>query len=199
MCTGGGNLIVSQLLIWDAAIFGARCNFVFFFRASTRSLCLVYVFARPQLSAQRLARSPTGVVADQVFKALEGEARGDVVPAVVQSVDTVVLYVPVLHRQRIRTWGHNTHTHTHKQHALMNNKPYLLCSAENNPLPVSALCNLAKNLELTNFTNKRSTLSANTGWRLSSPHALWQVWWWEHQGQNWKHRGCVEQTNLIMC
>lgn len=70
-------------------------------RAIARSLCRVCVFAR--LQPWRVARSPTGVVADQVLKALEGEARGDVVPAVVQSVDTVVLYDPVLHRQRIRT------------------------------------------------------------------------------------------------
>lgn len=40
---------------------------------------------------------PTRVVVNHVFKALEGETRGDVVPAVVQSVDTVVLYDPVLH------------------------------------------------------------------------------------------------------
>lgn len=40
---------------------------------------------------------PTRVVVNHVFKALEGETGGDVVPAVVQSVDAVVLYDPVLY------------------------------------------------------------------------------------------------------
>lgn len=40
---------------------------------------------------------PTRVVVNHVFKALEGQTGGDVVPAVVQSEDTVVLYDPVLH------------------------------------------------------------------------------------------------------
>lgn len=47
------------------------------------------------LSSSSFVHSPTGVVADHVFEALESEARGDVVPAVVESVDTVVLYDPV--------------------------------------------------------------------------------------------------------
>lgn len=40
--------------------------------------------------------SLTGVVVDHVLEALEGEAGGDVVPAVVQSEDAIVLYDPVL-------------------------------------------------------------------------------------------------------
>lgn len=43
---------------------------------------------------------------NQVLQALEGEAGGDVVPAVVQSVDSVVLHAPVLHRQRVRACAH---------------------------------------------------------------------------------------------
>lgn len=39
----------------------------------------------------------TGVVVDHIFKALESESRGDIVPAVVQSEDAIVLYAPVLH------------------------------------------------------------------------------------------------------
>lgn len=49
---------------------------------------------------------PTRVVVDHVLQALEGEAGGDVVPAVVQPVDPVVLYTPVLHRQRVHTCMH---------------------------------------------------------------------------------------------
>lgn len=49
------------------------------------------------LSSISFVQSPTRVVTDHVLKALESEARGDVVPAVVESVDTVVLYDPVLH------------------------------------------------------------------------------------------------------
>ena len=48
-------------------------------------------------------RPPTTVVVDQILEALEREARGDVVPAVVQSEDTIVLYHPVLHGERIQT------------------------------------------------------------------------------------------------
>lgn len=48
---------------------------------------------------------PTTVVVDHVLQALEGEAGGDVVPAVVQPVDPVVLHTPVLHRQRVHTCG----------------------------------------------------------------------------------------------
>lgn len=47
-------------------------------------------------------------MANHVLQALEGEAGGDVVPAVVQSVDSVVLYGPVLHRQRVRACRHDT-------------------------------------------------------------------------------------------
>lgn len=57
------------------------------------------------LRAARL-RPPTRVVVNQVLQALEGEAGGDVVPAVVQSVDSVVLHTPVLHRQRVRACAH---------------------------------------------------------------------------------------------
>lgn len=56
-----------------------------------------------------LVYSLTRVVINHIFKALESEARGDVVPAVVQSVDTVVLYNHVLHWQRIQTWRYDTH------------------------------------------------------------------------------------------
>lgn len=52
---------------------------------------------------------PTRVVVNHIFKALESEARRDVVPTVVQSEDTIVLYDPVLHWERIQTWGCNTH------------------------------------------------------------------------------------------
>lgn len=48
-------------------------------------------------------RALTRVVVDHIFEALKSEPRGDVVPAVVQSEDTIVLYDPVLHRQRIHT------------------------------------------------------------------------------------------------
>lgn len=51
---------------------------------------------------------PTTVVVDHVFKALESEPRRDVVPAVVQSEDTIVLYNPVLHGERIQTCVYNT-------------------------------------------------------------------------------------------
>lgn len=46
---------------------------------------------------------PTGVVVDHVLEALEGEAGGDVVPAVVHSEDAIVLYDPVLHGEGIQT------------------------------------------------------------------------------------------------
>lgn len=74
------------------------------------------------LSSISFVQSPTRVVTDHVFKALESEARGDVVPAVVESVDTVVLYDPVLHWQRIQTCRctHTTFSHSTK----------LLCSPE---------------------------------------------------------------------
>lgn len=45
---------------------------------------------------------------NHVFQALEGEAGGDVVPAVVQSVDSVVLYAPVFHRQRVHACRRDT-------------------------------------------------------------------------------------------
>lgn len=40
---------------------------------------------------------PTRIMIDHIFKALEGETWGDVVPAVVKSEDAIVLYAPVPH------------------------------------------------------------------------------------------------------
>lgn len=51
----------------------------------------------------------TRIMIDHIFKALESETWGDVVPAVVKSEDTIVLYTPVPHWERIQTWGCDTH------------------------------------------------------------------------------------------
>lgn len=60
---------------------------------------------------QSLVHPLTRVVVDHILKALESEAGGDVVPAVVQSEDTIVLYDHVLHWQWVHTWGwENTQT-----------------------------------------------------------------------------------------
>lgn len=53
-------------------------------------------------------RPPTRIMTDHIFKTLESELRCDVVPAVVQSEDSIVLHCPVLHWERIQTWGNHT-------------------------------------------------------------------------------------------
>lgn len=78
-------------------------------------------------------RPPTRVVVDHVLQALEGEAGGDVVPAVVQPGDAVVLHAAVLHRQRIHTCRQPTflplrhlkpHSQTPRWHLQPNGEPF---------------------------------------------------------------------------
>lgn len=64
-------------------------------------VCVFVLFSRPslQVDSSYALRAPTRVMVDHIFKALEGELGGDVVPAVVQPEDPIVLYLPVPHRQ----------------------------------------------------------------------------------------------------
>ena len=45
----------------------------------------------------------TRIVIHQVLQALEGEPRGNVIPVVWQTEDSVMLHLPVSHRERIKT------------------------------------------------------------------------------------------------
>lgn len=41
----------------------------------------------------------TGIVVHEILQALEGEPRGNVIPVVWQAEDTVMLHLPVSHRE----------------------------------------------------------------------------------------------------